>query len=202
MRDLGQTWSDMLTKFVGDAGGGLIYISGELNTPKLFSGNLGENAAAEGAWTRMLPVVSEPGLYQSAADVKLSARETWNLELTTDGSDDPIFRFSPDPSKNRDILNSLPGMYWYYPVTRAKPGAAVLAQHGDQRMHNTFGRHVLMAMAALRPGAVRVHRLRQHLSLALSARRIFRRFLGPHDRPRRPQQSARRAVSVHRVDGT
>ena len=49
MRDLGQTWSDMLTKFVGDAGGGLIYISGELNTPKLFSGNLGEIAAAEGA---------------------------------------------------------------------------------------------------------------------------------------------------------
>ena len=48
MRDLGQTWSDMLTKFVGDAGGGLIYISGELNTPKLFSGNLGEIAAADG----------------------------------------------------------------------------------------------------------------------------------------------------------
>ena len=152
MRDLGQTWSDMLTKFVGDAGGGLIYIAGELNTPKLFSGNLGEECRRRGAWTRMLPVVSEPGLYQSAADVQLSARETWNLELTTDGSDDPIFRFSPDPSKNRDILTSLPGMYWYYPVTRAKPGATVLAQHGDPRMHNTFGRHVLMAMQRYGPG--------------------------------------------------
>ena len=152
MRDLGQNWSDMLTKFVGDAGGGLIYVSGELNTPKLFAGNSGDNAAAEGAWIRMLPVVSEPGLYQSSADVKLSARETWNLELTSDGADDPIFLFSPDPNKNRDILASLPGMYWYYPVTRAKPGATVLAQHGDQRMRNTFGRHVLMAMGRYGPG--------------------------------------------------
>src|SRR5262249_31205058 len=37
VRDLGPTWSEMLTKFVGDAGGGLIYVSGELNTPHLFS---------------------------------------------------------------------------------------------------------------------------------------------------------------------
>ena len=150
----------------------------------------------------MLPVVSEPGLYQSAADVKLSARETWNLELTNDGSDDPIFRFSPDPSKNRDILNSLPGMYWYYPVTRAKPGAAVLAQYGDQRMHNTFGRHVLMAMGRYGPGRCVFIGFDSTYRWRDSARRIFRRFLGPHDRPRRPQQSARRAVSVHRVDGT
>jgi hypothetical protein len=100
----------------------------------------------------MLPVVSEPGLYQSAADVRLSARETWNLELTPDGSDDRVFQFSPDPAKNRDILTSLPGMYWYYPVTRAKPGATVLAQHGDPRMRNSFGRHVLMATQRYGPG--------------------------------------------------
>jgi hypothetical protein len=100
----------------------------------------------------MLPVVWEPGLYQSQADVRLSARETWNLELTADGNDDPIFHFSPDPSKNREIMASLPGMYWHFPVTRAKPGATVLAQHGDQRMRNQFGRHVLMALQRYGPG--------------------------------------------------
>jgi hypothetical protein len=152
VRDLGPSWSEMLTKFVGDAGGGLIYVSGELNTPHLFATNSADTTAPENDWTRMLPVVSEPGLYQSAADVKLSARETWNLELTADGADDPIFQFSPDPSKNRDILSSLPGMYWYFAVTRAKPGATVLAQHGDQRMHNAFGRHVLMATQRYGPG--------------------------------------------------
>jgi hypothetical protein len=152
MRDLGPAWSEMLRKFVGDAGGGLIYVSGEVNTPHLFSTNSADATAPENDWKRMLPVVCEPGLYQSAADVKLSARETWNLELTPDGADDPAFQFSPDPSKNRDILASLPGMYWYFAVTRAKPGATVLAQHGDQRMHNTFGRHVLMATQRYGPG--------------------------------------------------
>ncbi len=97
-------------------------------------------------------MVWEPGLYQSTADVRLSARDTWNLELTADGNDDPIFRFSPDESKNREILVSLPGMYWHFPVTRAKPGATVLAQHGDQRMRNQFGRHVLMALQRYGPG--------------------------------------------------
>ncbi|HTQ40348.1 MAG TPA: vWA domain-containing protein [Pirellulales bacterium] len=154
VHDLGPNWSDMLTKFVGDAGGGFIYVSGELNTPNLFGGRSGESSSdsAETAWVRMLPVVSEPGLYQSSAEVKLSARETWNLELTADGADDPIFHFSPDPTKNKDILASLPGMYWYFPVTRAKPGATILAQHGDQRMRNSFGRHVLMAMQRYGPG--------------------------------------------------
>jgi hypothetical protein len=153
MKKLGPAWDEMLSKFVGDAGGGLVYVAGELYTSKIFEAGGGEgSAAADISWLGMLPVVWEPGLYQSAADVRLSARDTWNLELTAEGNDDPIFHFSPDQSKNREILASLPGMYWHFPVTRAKPGAAVLAQHGDQRMRNQFGRHVLMALQRYGPG--------------------------------------------------
>lgn len=153
MKRLGPAWDEMLTKFVGDAGGGLVYVAGELYTSKIFETAGGESTAASDInWLGMLPVVWEPGLYQSQADVRLSARETWNLELTAEGNDDPIFHFSPDQSKNREILASLPGMYWHFPVTRAKPGATVLAQHGDQRMRNQFGRHVLMAMQRYGPG--------------------------------------------------
>lgn len=155
MQKLGAGWDEMLTKFVGDAGGGLIYVAGELHTNKLFERGQGEAAATtsgDDAWLSTLPVVSEAGLYQSSADVRLSARDTWNLDLTADGNEDPIFHFSQDKSKNREILASLPGMYWHFPVTRAKPGATVLAQHGDQRMHNQFGRHVLMAMQRYGPG--------------------------------------------------
>jgi hypothetical protein len=153
MKKLGPAWDEMLSKFVGDAGGGLVYVAGELYTSKIFETSGGEaSAATDVSWLGMLPVVWEPGLYQSTADVRLSARDTWNLELTADGNDDPIFHFSPDQSKNREILASLPGMYWHFPVTRAKPGAAVLAQHGDQRMRNQFGRHVLMALQRYGPG--------------------------------------------------
>jgi hypothetical protein len=151
MKALGSEWSELITKFVGDAGGGLIYVAGELNTQPLFATDA-SSAGVDTSWTRSLPVVVDPGLYSSAADVKLSSRETWNLELSGEGSSDPIFRFAPDPQKNREVLASLPGMYWHFPVTRAKPGATVLARHGDPRMRNSFGRHVLLAMQRYGPG--------------------------------------------------
>src|SRR5262249_53123116 len=150
-RKLGSDWNEMLTKFVGEAGGGLVYIAGELFTNRMFDSG-GENATGEQSWVNMLPIVCEPGFYQSTGDLRLNAKETWNLELTAEGNDDPIFQFSPDLPKNREILASLPGMYWHFPVTRAKPGATILAHHGDQRMRNQFGRHCLLAIQRYGPG--------------------------------------------------
>lgn len=157
MRNLGPQWPEMLTKFVGNAGGGLIYIAGELNANKLFSPEAGDGSSLgtggpDSSWLRMLPVVREPGLYQSAADVRLSSLETWTLELTAEGTADRIFQFAPESSRNREVLTSLPGMFWHFPVTRAKPGATVLARHGDPRMRNQFGRHVLLATHLYGPG--------------------------------------------------
>ncbi|HEX7377455.1 MAG TPA: vWA domain-containing protein [Pirellulales bacterium] len=157
MRNLGPAWPEMLTKFVGEAGGGLIYIAGELNSQKWFNPESGDGTSlgvgdAASSWLRILPVVRDSGLYQSAADVRLSSRETWTLELTPEGNTDRIFQFASESSRNREVLTSLPGMFWHFPVTRAKPGATVLARHGDPRMRNQFGRHVLMATQLYGPG--------------------------------------------------
>jgi len=154
-RRLPPEYSEMITRFVGDAGGGLIYIAGELQAKALFNPSLADGnapAASDNSWVKTLPVVVDPGLYQSTAEVQLSSRDTWTLELTPAGYSDPIFRFDADTSRNRDVLASLPGMYWHFPVTRAKPGATVLARHGDPRMQNNFGRHVLVAMQLYGPG--------------------------------------------------
>src|SRR5688500_15414883 len=43
-------------------------------------------------------------------------------------------------------------MFWHFPVTRAKPGATVLARHGDLRMRNEQGAHVLLATQLVGPG--------------------------------------------------
>jgi hypothetical protein len=43
-------------------------------------------------------------------------------------------------------------MYWSFPVTRARPGAVVLARHGDPRMQNQYGRQVLLASQLYGPG--------------------------------------------------
>ena len=151
MKALGPTWAEMLGNFVGAAGGGLIFVAGELNSQQLLSAG-GDSGGVDHGWLKVLPVVCDPGLYQSSADVQLSSREMWNLELTPEGSSDTIFRFAEDPSRNREILASLPGMFWHCPVTRAKPGATVLARHGDPRMHNSYGRHVLLATQRYGPG--------------------------------------------------
>jgi hypothetical protein len=157
MRALGPAWSDLLSQFVGTSGGGLVYVAGEMHSRNLFDGVASESGDAMAStvnnlWLRTLPVVADPGLFKSNAEVSLSAREPWNLELTAEGSADSIFQFDADPGRNREILASLPGMYWHFPITRAKPGASVLARHGDPRMRNAFGRHVLLATHRYGPG--------------------------------------------------
>jgi len=149
MRTLGPRWPEMITNFVGREGGGLIFVAGELYTADLFDE---AGSGAEENWTVVLPVVREPGLYRSEAQVRLSSRTTYALELTAEGRTDPIFAFHPDPIRNRAIFRSLPGMYWSFPVTRARPGATVLARHGDPRMTNSYGRHVLLATQLFGPG--------------------------------------------------
>ncbi|MDR3634005.1 MAG: VWA domain-containing protein [Isosphaeraceae bacterium] len=150
MRALGPQWAELITNFVGKDGGGLIFVPGELYSQQLFEADDPESEG--GRWTRLLPVVREPGLFRTEAQVRLSTQSTYLLELTPEGRGDPIFEFHPDPIRNRAVLTSLPGMYWSFPVTRARPGATVLARHGDPRMQNQYGRHVLLASQLYGPG--------------------------------------------------
>ena len=84
--------------------------------------------------------------------MRLSSQEPWRLDITPEGKADTIFQFSSKPDENENIINSLPGMFWHFPVTRAKPGATVLARHGDPRMRNEHGPHVLLATQLVGPG--------------------------------------------------
>ena len=150
LRAMGAGWPAMIQHFVGQEGGGLIFVAGELYSQQLFES--ADPKAPAGDWTRILPVVRDPGLYRSEAEVRLSSQSTYTLDLTPEGRGDPIFEFHPDPIRNRAILTSLPGMYWSFPVTRARPGATVLARHGDPRMSNQHGRHVLLSSQLYGPG--------------------------------------------------
>ena len=150
MAGLGPQWPEMLTNFVGKDGGGIIFVPGELYSQQLFEDDDPESPAAK--WTRLLPIVREPGLFRTEAQVRLSTLSTYLLELTPEGRGDPIFEFHPDPIRNRAVLASLPGMYWSFPTTRARPGATVLARHGDPRMQNQHGRQVLLASQLYGPG--------------------------------------------------
>jgi hypothetical protein len=141
-------FGDLLTNFVSKAGGGLVYIAGEMQTSRLFDAQL--DPALN--WLNLLPVIREPGLFRSAVQARLSARQPWRLQMTDEGKRDPVLAFSEDAEANVRIIENLPGMYWHFPVTRAKPGATVLAVHGDPRMRNEYGPEVLLATQLVGPG--------------------------------------------------
>jgi hypothetical protein len=150
LRALGAQWPEMLTHFVGQEGGGLIFVAGELYSQQLFEAAEAQLAGAN--WTRILPIVRDPGLFRTEAEVRLSSQSTYTLELSAEGRGDPVFEFNADPIRNRAILTSLPGMYWSFPVTRSRPGATVLARHGDPRMQNQYGRQPLLTSQLYGPG--------------------------------------------------
>ncbi len=143
-----EPFPQMLNEFVAKAGGGLIYVAGERFTKDFFD----RPDDPMSAWLPLLPVVSEPGLFRTDVTARLSAKTAWNLEITPEGRADCIFQYTEQPEENDRILSALPGMYWHYPVTRAKAGATVLARHADPRMRNEYGNHVLLATQLVGPG--------------------------------------------------
>ena len=100
----------------------------------------------------MLPVVSEPGLYRSEVSMKLSAASPGGWRSRPKARPTRSSSSPRQPEQNEAILANLPGMFWHFPVTRAKPGATVLARHGDPRMRNEHGPHVLLATQLVGPG--------------------------------------------------
>jgi len=141
-------FAERLVAFVARSGGGLVYIAGEFYTRS----NFDRQGDPSVAFLDILPVIREPGLFRSAVQLRLSRENAWRLDITDAGHTDPIFAFNADPEANRRVLQSLPGMYWHFPVTRAKAGATVLARHGDARMRNEYGPEVLMATQLVGPG--------------------------------------------------
>jgi hypothetical protein len=149
-KDWPGNFPELLNKFVSFAGGGLIYIAGEMQTKNSFN----NQSAPEMSWVSLLPVVREPGLFRSEVRLQLSAQNAWRLNVTDEGRRDFVFKFADNVEANKKLLGSLPGMFWHFPVTRAKAGASVLARHGDPRMRNEFGPEVLLATHRVGPGRV------------------------------------------------
>lgn len=150
LRELPSNFTGMLNKFVGEKGGGLIFIAGESATSEIFD----RTVPGADDILPLLPVIREPGLFTTRVEMRLSSSKEWRLSLTPAGIADDLFRFDEDHDKNRRIIKGLPGVYWHFQVTREKPGATVLARHGDERMSNQYGRHVVMASQFFGPGRV------------------------------------------------
>ena len=121
-----------LREFV-ERGGGLVFGAGEFDNPRAYAGTPLEE---------LLPVVLDPtGTLAFQGDSRVEFRP----RLEDAARPHEVVRLAQDPKTNRVLWEEeggLRGFYWYAPVVRAKPGAAVLLRHPDQG--NAHGRHPLL----------------------------------------------------------
>ena len=103
--------------FVGDFGGGLAFSAGSLVVAEAF-----DKTPLAGC----LPVsLTPPGGFSPTA----TASHSFQPRITEDGWASTITRLARDPHQNRELWAALPGLFWYHPVGKIKPGALVLAEH-------------------------------------------------------------------------
>lgn len=136
---LDTSWATILSTFVTERGGGLLYEAGNKYTGKFF------RSPTTGPIVELLPVVPDPDAEIIINEQGYSQARAWPLSLVDAAANDPILRLTDNPTENRAVWAALDGVYWHYPVRREKPVAQVLMRHSDPRMAGSFGQHVLFA---------------------------------------------------------
>lgn len=138
-RELDSGWAVQVRRLVDEFGGGLLLQAGPHYTSRL----LGDERLAD--LIAMLPVAPDPD-----AEVRLTAQGAYRtsatpLEAPLEALNHPLLAFTPDAQTNGAIWRALPGAWWYLPVLREKPLAAVLLRHGSRAQANQFGQPILLA---------------------------------------------------------
>ncbi|HLU47096.1 MAG TPA: vWA domain-containing protein, partial [Planctomycetota bacterium] len=111
-----------LETFVAESGGGLAYVAGEANTPRI------AKDAAFARLRRLLPVeldgrVLPPGTVYS---------EAWRPQLTAAGYDHPLCRLTNDPEDNLALWERAPYLYYAHGAGDLRPAAVALLASGEQ----------------------------------------------------------------------
>lgn len=143
-----------------EAGGGLLFQAGERDNPRAF---------LETPLEELLPVRVDPSI-----DIGFEGDSTvaFRPVLELPGAPHEIVDLTGSIETNRQLWedsDGLPGFYWYFPVTRAKPGAEVLLRHPvDENRH---GRRPLAVTGYYPSGRT--------LFLAFDSTWRWQKFFGP-----------------------
>ena len=113
--DLGETRMKLISEWVEQSNGGIIFLAGPKFDPMAYGGTPLE---------ALLPVVPDPSA--SMAERAERFKDPVNLKLTAIGETSPYLRLVEDPAENARIWANFPGVRWVAPVSKAKPGAEVL----------------------------------------------------------------------------
>lgn len=102
----------------------------------------------------LLPVEPDLKLAEEQIGIGLVHPKAYEWELTVEGKDHRVTKIVTDPVLNANLWSKLPGFYWSFPISRAKPAAQVLVRHGDDRYRGEDGGRPMLALQFVGAGRV------------------------------------------------
>ncbi|MHC4695125.1 MAG: hypothetical protein ACYTFA_00100 [Planctomycetota bacterium] len=141
-----EPWCRLADTFATDHGGGLLFTAARTFAPAFL------REPSLRPLHDLLPVTLDP-------DADLILNQIGHYQQTSSPVVIPetvyghsILQLADDPVSTKLAWQGVGEVYWHYPVLREKPVATVLMRHGDSRMRNSYGGHVLAAVQFIGAG--------------------------------------------------
>jgi hypothetical protein len=135
---LNGAWIEEIKNFVATHAGGILWLSGPQFSARFLSGP--RTSGIED----VLPVHTEGLERDVVAMLNPTEKREWSLAIRPDGLDHPSLQIKDAEGGVKAVWESLPGVYWSFPVRRAKPGSQVLLEHTDPRLQTEHGARPLL----------------------------------------------------------
>lgn len=121
---------ELLDRFVAEQAGGLIVVAGPVMTPEWAGLRRGQDPRVD-AIKALYPVVFYSQGLPSLGLGRFGGQAAWPLKFTRDGLAAEFLRLEDDPIDSEAAWQSFEGVYGYYAVKDAKPGARVYARFAN-----------------------------------------------------------------------
>ncbi len=138
--ELDEEWCRLIDRYVTEQGGGLLVTVARPHTPE-FMRTPGLKPLRD-----LLPVSLDPDADLVLNRIGFYQLEGSPVEIPETSYAHPVLQLGDDPVASKLAWQGVGDVHWHYPVLREKPAATVLLRHGDPKMRNSYGGHVLAAV--------------------------------------------------------
>lgn len=137
-REFDEAWIKLLTEFVGEHAGGLLYMAGPTFTSQFLA------SARTGEIKTLLPARFGDVAATNVASLLDSSDREWAINIVDAHSDHPVLRFHQETQRSQELWRMMPGILWSMPIKDAGPAATILLTHADPSQMQASGPRPLM----------------------------------------------------------
>ena len=133
-------WARLADRFVTEHGGGLLLCATRAHTAEFM------RKPGLKPLLALLPVTLDPEAELVINQIGHYQTRAYSIDVPEAVLDHAVMRLAGDRAENRLVWRGVGRLHWHFPVLREKLAATVLMRHGDPRMRNSYGGHVLFAV--------------------------------------------------------